>query len=89
VGATWGDAAPPEEPLAARNVPLLAGLLANELTKVAAGDRGLANRTVALDLHQLRVVEGTLLKHPWCPACGRPDRSGDRGGQILFPRMRV
>jgi hypothetical protein len=90
VGAAWGDATPPEEPLAARNVALLTGLLANELTKVAAGDRGLANRTVALDLAGLRLVEGTVLRHPWCPACGQPAGPGGPGGGLIpFPGRAV
>jgi bacteriocin biosynthesis cyclodehydratase domain-containing protein len=81
IGTTWGDPPPPARPGSCRNTELACGLLANELRKIACGGRSLANRTVALDLDTYRVVEGTLLKHPWCPSCGRTAARGDP-----FPR---
>ncbi len=71
VSAAWGDEPPPPRPTATRRPELLAAVVAAEIDKVAGGDTGLVNRTVALDLTTWRTTEGTLLKAPWCPACGR------------------
>jgi hypothetical protein len=71
VSPAWGDEPPPPRPAATRRPELLAAVVAAEIDKVAGGDTGLVNRTVALNLTTWRTTEGTLLKAPWCPACGR------------------
>jgi hypothetical protein len=71
VSTAWGDEPPPPRPAATRRPELLAAVVAAEIDKVAGGDTGLVNRTVALNLTTWRTTEGTLLKAPWCPACGR------------------
>lgn len=71
VSTGWGDEPPPPRPAATRRPDLLAAVVAAEIDKVAGGDTGLVNRTVALNLTTWRTTEGTLLKAPWCPACGR------------------
>lgn len=72
VAARWGDPVPPAEPEASRRAPLVAGLASVELERVAAGTSELANRTVSLDLRRWRIVDETLLRLPWCAACGDP-----------------
>lgn len=75
IGARWGDPPPPPAPEAAGHAVLVAGLVAVELAKVAAGACELANRTVALDLERWRVTDEALLRLPGCPGCGA-DRDG-------------
>jgi hypothetical protein len=70
VSTAWGDEPPPPRPAASSSGRRLAAVVAAELDKVAGGDTGLVNRTVALNLTTWRTTEGTLLKAPWCPACG-------------------
>ncbi|MBW3643870.1 MAG: TOMM precursor leader peptide-binding protein [Actinobacteria bacterium] len=69
VWPSWGDERPPPRPAATQRPGLLAAVIAGEIEKVAVGDTGLVNRTVAIDLSTWRTTEGTLLKAPWCPVC--------------------
>jgi bacteriocin biosynthesis cyclodehydratase domain-containing protein len=73
VWPSWGDDPPPSQPAATRRPGLLSAVVAAEIDKVAAGDTGLVNRTVAVNLITWRTTEGTLLKAPWCPECSPTD----------------
>lgn len=70
IWSRWGDPQPPAEPLAAGQASLIAGLIAVETERIALGISDMANRTVAFDLAQWRVVDETLLRLPQCPKCG-------------------
>jgi bacteriocin biosynthesis cyclodehydratase domain-containing protein len=84
IGQYWGDAPPPERPTVQRETRLIGALAALELDKIAAGDYGLVNATVAFDLRRYEVKRHALYKLPWCPVCG--DRSrGDEIGAIALP----
>lgn len=70
VAGPWSDPPPPPEPEAAGAAQLVAGLVAVELRRIVAGACELANRTVSVDVERWRLVDETLLRLPWCTACG-------------------
>ena len=82
VNHLWGDPEPPARPSALRAAPLAAALAVLELEKVAGGDYGLANATVAYDLESRRLVAGAVYRLPWCPVCGD---GGESAGMVDLP----
>jgi bacteriocin biosynthesis cyclodehydratase domain-containing protein len=84
IGQYWADPAPPAKPAIQRETRLIAGVAALELDKIAAGDYGLVNATVALDLRRHDVKRHALYKLPWCPVCA-DDRRGETIGPIELP----
>ena len=84
IGQYWGDPVPPARPAARRWARLAAALAALELDKIAAGDYGLVNATVAFDLGRHEVKRNALYKLPWCPVCGDRER-GQTVGLVPLP----
>ena len=84
IGQYWADPAPPAKPAIQRETRLIAAVAALELDKIAVGDYGLVNATVALDLRRYDVRRHALYKLPWCPVCA-DDRRGETIGPIELP----
>jgi bacteriocin biosynthesis cyclodehydratase domain-containing protein len=84
----WGDLRPPPEPATLRHPTLIASLLALELEKVAAGDVGLVNTTIAWDVRSWQINRNAVYKLPWCPLCGELDPP-EAVGSIDLPRMHL
>jgi bacteriocin biosynthesis cyclodehydratase domain-containing protein len=83
VARWWGDPAPPAKPAVQRQTRLIAAIAALELDKIAAGDYGLVNTTVALDLGRYDARRHPLYKLPWCPVCG--DQWQENVGRLDLP----
>jgi bacteriocin biosynthesis cyclodehydratase domain-containing protein len=84
IGQYWSDPAPPAKSAIQRETRLVAALAALELDKIAAGDYGLVNQTVALDLSRYEAKRNALYKLPWCPVCADSGR-GEAVGPIELP----
>lgn len=87
IGHYWGDGPPPATPAVQRHATLIASLLALELEKIATGDIGLINATVAWDLRGRQIRRNSVYKLPWCPFCGDPEPA-EQLGSIDLPWTR-
>jgi bacteriocin biosynthesis cyclodehydratase domain-containing protein len=84
VGQYWGDPVPPQRPAIQREARLISALAVLELDKIAAGDYGLVNATVSLDVRRYDAKRHALYKLPWCPTCGDGQR-GETVGLVPLP----
>ncbi|NUP14422.1 MAG: hypothetical protein HOW73_50980 [Polyangiaceae bacterium] len=83
---TWGDPAPPPEPMALSKVPLVAAWIADQLAAFRATgtcDR-LVQRTISIDMESLATRSERVHRLPWCAVCF-PRNAAEKGGSFALP----
>jgi len=84
LSSRWGDDIPPSSAeIASENSDLVKGITMLELSKIAAKDTGLINKTISWNFQNRTVIKNQLLKVPLCPICSK--NVIDLNGKLMLP----